>query len=360
MSTRIAVSLVFAAAVIAACSDDPSSIGTPQSLTISAGNNQTGTPGQALAQPLEVRVIDADDQPYEGVNVHWTVMSGDGRVEPASSMSNEIGVAGTTLTLGESPGEVLIEAVADGLSAVSFKATGMAECGTIELVVGASIDATLTDEDCQRSTGSASHHYTLNVDEPLSLQLTQTSSALDAYLEVTDASGALIAFNDDVSNSDPTSALRAFLAPGQYVVVASGSDPEDIGDYSLSTAIEESAVTNCLFNVWTVRTSAIVQDLSASDCSLSDSGGNVYYADPYLMYLSEGDSFTATEASAEWTPYLELYAMTADGFVYIGYDDASGDDDAQITYTAPVTGVYLLLPSSLGGGETGTYTLTVE
>lgn len=360
---RSAIPFVLAAATgIAACSDDPASVGFPESLSIQSGNNQIGTPGQSLAQPLEVRVNDGDDQPYQGAAIHWTVMSGDAQVAPASTTTGADGVARTTLTLGGTPGDVMIEATADGLAAVSFRATAGAggDCGTVELAIGTSADGTLTDEDCQRSTGSASHHYELSVDEPASLLLTQTAPSFDAYLEVTDASGTLIAFSDDVSASDSNSELRAFLTPGEYVVVASGYGPSDVGDYTLSAAIEESAVTDCLFNVWTVPSTEIEQDLSSSDCNLSDAAGTVYYADPYLVHLQEGESLTATQVSSDVDPYLELYALTADGFVYIDFNGGNGGTEASLTYTAPVTGAYLVLPSSLGGAETGAYRLTIE
>lgn len=362
-SARIAIPFVLVAAIgIAACSDDPASVGAPESLSIQAGNHQTGTPGQSLAQPLEVRVSDGDDQPYAGVTVHWTVMIGDAQVDPPSSTTDTRGIASTTLTLGATPGEVMIEATADGLDAVSFQAIAGAgsDCNTVELGIGTSVDGTLTDEDCQRSTGSASHHYNLSIDEPLSVRLTHAAPSFDAYLEVTDASGTLVAFNDDVSDSDSNSELRAFLAPGEYVVVASGLGPSDLGDYTLSAAIEESTVTDCLFNVWTVPGAEIEQDLASSDCNLSDAAGTVYYADPYLFSMQEGESFTATQVSSDVNPYLELYALTADGFVYIDFNAGNGGNSASMTYTAPVTGVYLLLPSSLGGAETGAYTLTIE
>lgn len=360
---RIALPLVLVAvAAIAACSDGPASVGTPESLNIQSGNNQTGTPGQSLEQPLAVRVSDGEDQPYEGATIQWTVMSGDAQVEPGSSTTDADGVARTSLTLGETPGDVMIEAIADGLDAVSFRATAGAggSCDTVELGIGASVEGTLTDEGCQRSTGSASNHYALSIDEPVSLRLTQAAPSFDAYLEVADASGTLVAFNDDVSNSNSNAELRAFLTPGEYVVVASGFGPSDLGDYTLSAAIEESAVTDCLFNAWTVPSAEIEQDLSSSDCNLSDNAGTVYYADPYLIHLQEGESFAATQVSAEVSPYLELYALTADGFVYIDFNAGSDGTTASIAYTAPVTGVYLLLPSSLAGAETGAYTLTIE
>lgn len=358
---RIRIHLVIlAVGGIVACSD-AQTVATPQSLTVMAGDNQTGTPGQALPSALEVRVSDGDQRPYAGASVRWNVVSGDAEVDPATSTTDVLGIAATTLRLGTAAEVVVVEAQVDGLATVSFSATSLAECATADFEIGAPVQAALTSQDCLHRNGSASHNYNLTLAEPLSLLVTQTSTAFDTYLQVNDASGRLVAFNDDTSNDESDSALRVFLAPGQYLISASGQGPDDLGEYTLSATIDDSPVTDCAFlHVWVVTDVQVEQELSGDDCALSDQAGNVYYADPYLLHLEEGTTVTLTQTSADMDPYLELYAMTPDGFAYIGFGDGSGEGTARITYTAPVTTVYLLLPSSAGNRETGGYTLTIE
>jgi len=66
---------------------------TPNTLAVSAGNNQVGAAGTALAESLAVIVRDQGGAPLAGVNVTFTITAGGGSVSPASRATNAAGIA---------------------------------------------------------------------------------------------------------------------------------------------------------------------------------------------------------------------------------------------------------------------------
>lgn len=88
----------------------PSSSGEGMDLTITGGNGQTGTVGEALPAPLEVRVI-ADGAPIGGHQVAFIVTgAGAGRLEPDTAVSGADGLAAARWVLGPEVGPYEVEA----------------------------------------------------------------------------------------------------------------------------------------------------------------------------------------------------------------------------------------------------------
>ncbi|MEH1863691.1 MAG: N,N-dimethylformamidase beta subunit family domain-containing protein [Nostoc sp.] len=97
-------------------------------ITKTSGDNQTGTAGAALPNPLLVQVKDGAGNPQSGVTVNFAVTNGGGSVSPASAVTNASGQASTTLTLGAVLGSTLpitnaVSATAAGIGSVNFSAT---------------------------------------------------------------------------------------------------------------------------------------------------------------------------------------------------------------------------------------------
>lgn len=81
------------------------------SLAVSAGNNQTGIAGSALATGPSVITRSVAGEPVAGVTVYFTVLSGGGSVTQPSAVSNAQGVASAgTWTLGNTTGTQLLSA----------------------------------------------------------------------------------------------------------------------------------------------------------------------------------------------------------------------------------------------------------
>ncbi len=93
-----------------------------------SGDNQSGTTGSSLPNPLVVQVVNAQNSPQSGVTVNFAIANGGGSVSPASAVTNASGQASTTLTLGSVPSGadgVVVSATAAGIGSVTFSATAI-------------------------------------------------------------------------------------------------------------------------------------------------------------------------------------------------------------------------------------------
>ena len=121
------LSLAIAGSACGDGSTDPDPEPGDPVLSAVSGTGQTATAGQALANPLVVRVT-RDGAPLAGRNVTWSVTTGGGSVDPTTSSTDASGNASTTWTLGPTAGAQSAEATASGVTGtVSFAATAEAE-----------------------------------------------------------------------------------------------------------------------------------------------------------------------------------------------------------------------------------------
>jgi hypothetical protein len=99
---------------------------TPGSITITAGNNQTGVVGAPLAATLGVIVRDTKGRLIRGQRVDWDVAAGAGTVSPGASVTDASGLATTTWTLGTTAGVGRVTAQVTGVNPAAFAATILA------------------------------------------------------------------------------------------------------------------------------------------------------------------------------------------------------------------------------------------
>ena len=76
----------------------------PKTLEIISGVDQEGLPGDVLEKPFVVEVRDQTDKPLPGVEVTFSITSGDGTLSEISVTTDSNGRAESTLTLGPNPG----------------------------------------------------------------------------------------------------------------------------------------------------------------------------------------------------------------------------------------------------------------
>lgn len=100
----------------------------PTALATISGDNQRGTAGEPLANPLIVEVRDQYDRPLPGAQVTFTVIAGNGSFSAGFTTQNATtgadGRARITLTLGSNPGKNAVEASIAGLEVETFNAEG--------------------------------------------------------------------------------------------------------------------------------------------------------------------------------------------------------------------------------------------
>jgi uncharacterized protein (TIGR03437 family) len=110
---------------------------TPTTITKTGnGDNQSGTTGQTLPNPLSVVVKDQYGQTMSGVTVTFAVTSGSASLSQASATTNANGVASTNVTLGSTPGAVVVRASAGSAPPVTFNLTTTVQLTAITKVSG--------------------------------------------------------------------------------------------------------------------------------------------------------------------------------------------------------------------------------
>jgi Bacterial Ig-like domain (group 1) len=126
------------------------------SITVSsASNGQTGEVGQPLAQPIVVHVSDQNGASIANALVAWTVVSGGGSVDAATSLTDGNGNASVTWTMGDVAGEDSLRAGITSGATATITATATA---------GAAATITKTSGDNQSvAAGSASDPMVVTV-----------------------------------------------------------------------------------------------------------------------------------------------------------------------------------------------------
>jgi hypothetical protein len=78
--------------------------GSPAIMSITGGNDQQGDPGARLANPFYVRVTDTYGNPLSGIQVDWKALTAGDSFSTSSTITNSLGLAERTLTMGPAYG----------------------------------------------------------------------------------------------------------------------------------------------------------------------------------------------------------------------------------------------------------------
>ena len=109
--------------------------GPPASIAITAGNNQSGIAGTAMATPLGVTVKDAGGNLLPSIQIDWAYTTAAGGLTPVTSQTDITGTATTLLTLSTTAGTNTITATVHGTSILAtFTAKGAPS--TLSMVFG--------------------------------------------------------------------------------------------------------------------------------------------------------------------------------------------------------------------------------
>lgn len=110
---------------------------TPAGIGVVSGISQSGIVGTQLDEPLVAKVVNRLGQPLAGVTVNWVVEAGGGAFGIEVSSTDQGGLAQTTYTLGDTPGENSMLAVVTGTSlSARFLAMALPEPTTAPLASG--------------------------------------------------------------------------------------------------------------------------------------------------------------------------------------------------------------------------------
>jgi hypothetical protein len=317
---------------------------------------QSAPVGTAVAQRPSVRVNDQAGQPMAGVPVTFTVTAGGGSVTGGTATTNAAGVATVgSWTLGPAAGQNTVTATTGSLAPVTFSATGTSgdPCtASVAYTPGSSVSGALATTDCRLSSGEYVDFYSTRLASAQAISFTMSSTAVDSWLEMYDAGGNLVGFNDDAGSGSNNAALRVFAPSGDYFLAATSFAAGETGAYQLASS-GLTGNTNCGI-YWVVPGVTISGSVATTDCS---SGG--YYSDGYFVILRPGQTLTVRMQSTAVDSYLGLYNLS--GALVTSDDDSGGGNNALLTYTYTGTTVtaFYIDAGTYSTGQTGAYTLTV-
>jgi len=334
-------------------SSGPSHVAT----TISAHSPTTLTaaPGSQVSELPSVLVRDQDGAPMAGAQVTFTVTAGGGSVTGANATTNTDGIATVgSWTLGTSSGTNTLTATTANLPAVTFTANSVNPCVVTEThTIGTTSNGELTAADCKFSDGSFVDFYGVTLATDGTYVFNQTATTFDTFLLLYAVTGVPIGVNDDFGTSSD-SRIKAILPAGNYVVAANSYDINITGKYALSSAADGSSISNCE-TVFVMRGSGSAQSLESSDCPR-----NGFYEDHYFIYLTAGQVITVAMNSSAIDSFIGMYSA-GNSTVLAQNDDKDGTTkDAQLTFTAPSDGFYVIAATSGGAGATGAYSFTIQ
>ena len=114
-----------------------------------SGDDQRGLPGEPLANPFVVQVLDEDGDPFEGATVKFSVLVGGGSLSATTPTTGADGRAESILTLGTALGTNKVQVNVEGISQVlvfSAEATTTQSVPTVLSIISGDNQSGVTGE----------------------------------------------------------------------------------------------------------------------------------------------------------------------------------------------------------------------
>ena len=231
-----------------------------------------------------------------------------------------------------------------------------AGAGRVErLQVGRTASGRLEAGDRPRSGGGYQDQWEFDGRQNQNIMLEMRSTDFDAYLELRDADGNVIAENDD--GGDGTNALISARLPrnGRYRVIArSYGEREATGFYELTlTNIGDVAAPHQVVALTEGQT--VFGRLEAGDSVIGDST----FADVFTFRAPRDGDVTIDLRSSEFDAYLIV--QDTEGTTLATDDDSGDGTDARVAMRMQRGTTYRILANSYGEDrQSGTYRITLR
>jgi hypothetical protein len=286
--------------------------GPPANLLIISGAGQSGTVGQALGSAFTVKVTDAGGNPVSGVAVVFAVTGGGGTLSATSTVTDSLGQAYSTLTLGPSSGVNTVTATSGTLagSPVTFTATGT--------TVSATTITMISGNGQTGATGQA-------LASAFTVKVTSTSGApvsgVAVTFAVTGGQGTLSATNT-VTDSLGQAYSTLTLGPSAAVNTVMATSGTLAGSPVTFTATATATVLPALS--WTIQTPGSVWPSSNAYLSIhydpvsqqtffyvAGQGTSTIYSSDVYFFNSSNNAFTRLGGNGTGVLSYDNYASDA-------------------------------------------------
>jgi hypothetical protein len=177
----------------------------------------------------------------------------------------------------------------------------------------------------------------------------------DPYLRLLSGSGFELAWDDDSGVGLESFIVYTPSASGYYYLEASDSSLTYTGTYTISSMADD--YRDSIFNPYEALGTV---NVGGSSTGWMENGGDV---DVFAVYLEAGKNYTASvrgwdsSGGTLYDPYMRI--LDGAGNQLLWDDDSGFGLDAQVTATAPATGIYYVEVSSFDLEDWGTYSVSV-
>lgn len=356
-SRRVFVMVVLV--MLSVSCDDPVEPARPHALTIVSGNGQGALPGEALTEPLRVRVSDDRDQPLAGVPVTWSVVEGRATVTPLTSTTTADGTASATVRLADARAGASVQASVAGVAPVTFEIPVRNPCNVDNarpMSTGSAVRGTLRgDLDCVVNETFIFDLYRISTGSTQALSFRVSAQTFEPgfilFAQAPDGG-----YYDRAGASAPEGSrqisVSVLMPPGAYSPSVA-SFTGNVGAYEMIATLTSSDATRCE-PLWILQGVTTEQQLESSDCH--DAPGPAY-RDLLYVTLWRGERVIISHTSAAFAPRLKLLRRT--GLLVRQADGAAGTS-AVIEFTADETALYQIHATSVETQRTGPYTLALN
>jgi hypothetical protein len=223
------------------------------------------------------------------------------------------------------------------------------------------VNASLDVEDQMGDDGSYYDMYSFRGRDGQRVSITMRSPDFDSYLELGEFDGDefFSDYSDDDSGGDLDARIIATLwHTGEYVIRANSLSPDEIGSYTLTVEELPEPGPAQVRPIEFGRT--IEGSLEPTDAALEDAS----YYDIYTFRARAGQRITITLRSGDFDSYVAFGPWRDAEIQVTDADDDSGAGltglDSQLMLTISEAGTYAIRVNSLGSGEIGEYTISLE
>lgn len=249
-----------------------------------------------------------------------------------------------------------------GVSALALLTAGAVSAQeAAPLIIGADLDASLSDSDPTDELGAPYDRYTLSLSAGQRIEIEMRSADFDTFLELYGPGEDAIepVMIDDDGLGGGTDSLLRYTAPsdGTYTLRARAFSEGASGAYTLIARERPPAPPAPEPGVIS-RGQTVEGAINDGDPVDSD---DVAY-DAWGFSAAAGERLMVTLTSDDFDAYLQVGRQGAGRvFEELAFNDDDGESlNSRLVFTAPASGDYLIRARPLSVGESGAYTLRLE